>query len=190
MATGSYFELLGLLPSAALDEETLQCAYLAATRTAHPDQQGGDAVVAAKLNAAVETLKSPVTRLRHLIETESETPWRTIPLDQSMMGLFEKLAPLLQQTAGFLKKKQASTSALTRALLASEEMRLREALETLNEQVEVHWQELERQLARFDDRVASGDPSVWNDLQAVQARFAYLAKWRAQIRELLLGLML
>jgi curved DNA-binding protein CbpA len=190
MATGSYFHLLGLPPRAALDEEHLQRAYLGATRTAHPDQANGDAALSAELNAAVEVLKSPVTRLRHLIETESETPWRAVSLDQTLMGLFDELAPLLQRGATFLNKKQSAASALTRALLASEEMRLREALESLNQQIEEQWNDLDQQLPLFDPRIEKDDSSVWSDLQAVQARFAYLSKWRAQIRELLLGLML
>jgi hypothetical protein len=186
----SYFHLLQLPPSASLDEETLQSAYVAATRNAHPDQAGGDAALAAELNAALETLKSPVTRLRHLIETESATPWRSIPLESTLMSLFEKLGPLLQQGAAFLKKKQAATSALSRALLASQEMRLREQLEALNQQIEGPWESMEAQLPNYDHRIAAGDPSVWQELQALQAHFAYLSKWRAQIREMLLGLML
>ena len=186
----SYFHLLKLTPSASLDEGTLQTAYVAATRSAHPDQAGGNATLAAELNVALETLKSPVTRLKHLIETESETPWRSIPLESTMMSLFEKLGPLLQQGAIFLKKKQAAASALSRALLASEEMRLREQLEDLNQRIEEPWAALEQQLPNYDQRIAAGDLSVWQELQAMQAHFAYLSKWRAQIREMLLGLML
>lgn len=190
MAATNCFHLLDLPPRVCLKEETLQGAYVAATRTAHPDQAGGDAALSAELNAALEMLKSPVTRIRHLIETQSETPWRSIPLDESMMSLFTKLGPLLQQGAAFLKKKQSAASALVRALLASEEMRLREDLEALNQQIEEQWQVLEQALPGYDKRIEIGDASVWADLQAVQARFSYLAKWRAQIRELLLGLML
>jgi curved DNA-binding protein CbpA len=185
-----YFELLMLPPSAALDEEVLQQAYLKATRSAHPDQVGGDAQLSTELNAALETLKSPVTRLKHLIDQHSQTAWRAIPLDDGLMGLFEKLGPLLQQSAAFLSRKEAATSALAKALLAAEEMRLREALESLNEDIETQWQQLETSLPVCDARLAENDASVWPELQAIQARFAYLAKWRAQIRERLLGLML
>lgn len=185
-----FFELLSLPPRAVLEDELLQQAYLNATRSAHPDQAGGDALLSADLNAALETLKSPVTRLKHLIDQHSQTAWRAIPLDDGLMGLFEKLGPLLQQSTAFLARKQAATSALAKALLSSEEMRLRESLESLNEEIEVQWQQLEADLPASDARIAEGDASVWPNLQALQARFAYLAKWRAQIRERLLGLML
>lgn len=184
------FTLLTMPPVAALDEESLQAAYFSATREAHPDQAGGDAVLSADLNAALETLKSPVTRLKHLIEQYSNTAWRAVPLDAGMMGLFEKLGPLLQTSAAFLKKKQGATTALTKALLANEEMRLRESLEELGVQIDDAWQAIESQLSAFDERVTSGDSTVWAELQGVQARLAYLSKWRAQIRETLLGLML
>lgn len=184
------FTLLGLPPRAALDEETLQAAYLQATRQAHPDQAGGDTARSADLNAAVLTLKSPVTRLKHLLEHYSNTPWRAIPLDADLMGLFEKLGPLLQASATLLKKKQASTSALSKALLASEEMRLREALEELGYSLDEKWQEIEAQLATHDQRIAQADATVWPELQTLQAKLAYLSKWRTQIRETLLGLML
>jgi curved DNA-binding protein CbpA len=184
------FTLLGLPPSAALDEETLQAAYLQATREAHPDQAGGDTALSAELNAAVQTLKSPVTRLKHLLDHYSNTPWRAIPLDADLMSLFEKLGPLLQTSAALLKKKQASTSALSKALLASEEMRLREALEDLGYNLDEKWQEIEAQLNIHNLLIAQADTSVWPELQTLQAKLAYLAKWRTQIRETLLGLML
>lgn len=184
------FQLLGLPPRATLNEGELQSAYLQATRRAHPDQAGGDAQLSADLNAALETLKSPVTRLKHLIDTRSGLGWRAIALEAGLMSLFEKLGPLLQQSAAFLSRKQAATSALAKALLASEEMRLRESMETLNEAIEEEWQKLESALPACDERLATGDSSVWPELQALQAKFAYLTKWRAQIRERLLGLML
>jgi curved DNA-binding protein CbpA len=184
------FSLLRLPPRAALDDETLQAAYLQATRLVHPDQTGGDTQLSADLNAAIETLKSPVTRLKHLIEHHSDTPWRAVPLDAALMGLFEKLGPLLQSSATFLKKKQSATTALAKALLANEEMLLRESLEELGLRIDELWQEIETQLGPYDSRIAESDASVWPELQGIQARLAYLAKWRAQIRENLLGLML
>jgi curved DNA-binding protein CbpA len=190
MVARNYFDLLGLPVRAALDEEALQAAFHAASRNAHPDQAGGDAALSAELNAAVETLKSPVSRLRHLIETQAEAKWRAVPLDQEMMALFERLGPLLQHSQAFLNKKKTATSALGRALLATEEMTLREALEELNGRIEVQWRAMEERLPAWDARMAAGDAAAWADLQAEQARFAYLAKWRAQIREALLGLML
>jgi hypothetical protein len=48
---------------------------------------------------------------------------------------------------------------------------------------------MESGLPALDERLASGDESVWKDIAATQARLAYLAKWQTQIRERLLALM-
>ena len=185
-----FFALLSLPPRAALNEEQLQQAYLSATRQAHPDHIGGDSMLSSDLNAAQEALKSPVTRLKHLVEQHSQTAWRAVPLQPTLMSLFEKLGPLLLLSAQFLARKQIASSALAKALMSSEEMRLRESLEALNEEIEILWQQLESALPACDQRITQADPSVWPDLQALQAKFSYLAKWRSQIREKLLGLML
>lgn len=184
------FTLLGLPARAALEDATLQSAWLQAARVAHPDQVGGDTALAAELNQALETLKSPVTRLKHLLQHYSDTPWRAVPLDAEMMQLFEKLGPLLQSTAALVQKKQAITSALAKALLAREEMQARESLEALSTQIENTWTHIEATLPNYDARLTTGDSSVWQELQGVQARLAYLEKWRSQIRAQWLALSL
>lgn len=185
-----FFALFGLPAKAVLDAETLQEAYLAATRAAHPDQAGGDSLAAAELNAALETLKAPHTRLKHLLEHHASVAWKAVPLEGALMSIFEKLGPLLQRTSGFLKKKQAAATALGKALLAPEELRLREELEELGLAIDDRWTQLEQNLPGLDARLAAGDDSAWQEVQATQARFAYLNKWRGQVRESLLGLML
>jgi curved DNA-binding protein CbpA len=189
-ASASHFRLLGLPPAAHLDEDALRAAYLTATRQAHPDQPGGDSELSARLNAAVEALRSPDTRLRHLIDTESHTPWRAVPLEPALMDLFQRIAATLQSSAALIRKKSAASTALAKALLAPQETRMREDLEALNEQITAQWRALEAALPPIDTRLRGADPSVWAELQALQAKFAYLAKWRNQIRESLLGLML
>lgn len=182
------FELLGLPASAALDEATLKSAWLQAARQAHPDQPGGDATRAAELNQALDILQSPVSRLKHLLEHRSNTPWRAVPLDAGLMRLFERLGPLLQRGTSLLNKKQAAASALAKALLAREEMEVREALEDLGAEIEQAWTELESSLPRLDERLAAGDGTAWTEIQSSQARLAYLSKWRTQLREQLLAL--
>lgn len=181
------FALLGLPPRAALDESVLQDAWREAARAAHPDQPGGDASRAAELNAALDTLKSPVSRLKHLLDRQAVAR-RAVPLEAGLMNLFERLGPLLQRGQALLTKKQAAATALAKALLAREEMALREALETLGVEIAEAWSALEAGLPDLDARLAAGDSAAWTDLQACQARLAYLDKWRRQLRELLLAL--
>lgn len=182
------FALLGLPRIAALDDEALQQAWLAASRSAHPDQPGGDAARAAEINTAYETLQAPEKRLKHLLEL-NEVPWRTVPIDEAMMALFGKMGPALQSVAAFLKRKQGATSALAKALLAPEEMRLREQLEELGVTLDAERSALLDNLPAFDERLSAGDTRVLSDLQILQARLAYFSKWQAQVREALLSLM-
>lgn len=182
------FTLLGLPRIAALDDEALQQAWLTASRSAHPDQPGGDAARAAEINTAYETLQAPEKRLKHLLELH-QVPWRTVPIDDAMMSLFGQLGPALQNVAAFLKRKQSATSALAKALLAPDEMRLREQLETLGTTLDTERTALLDRLPGFDTRLSAGDTTVLADLQILQARLAYFTKWQTQIREALLSLM-
>lgn len=182
------FALLGLPRAAALDLEVLQRAWLEASRGAHPDQPGGDAALAAEINAAYETLQSPEKRLKHLLELH-ETPWRAVPIDEPMMALFGRVGARLQSVSTFLKRKEAATSTLAKALLAPEEMKLREQLEELGSGIDEQKTSLLTGLPAVDARLETGDPDAPRDLQALQARLAYLVKWQTQIREALLSLM-
>lgn len=182
------FALLGLPRAAALDANALQKAWLEASRTTHPDQPGGDAARAAEVNSAYETLQAPEKRLKHLLELH-QVPWRTIPIDDGMMALFAKLGPVLQSVAAFLKRKQSATSALSRALLAPEEMRLREQLEEIGTTLDSERTALLENLPAFDTQLAAGETKALNDLQILQARLAYLGKWQAQVREALMSLL-
>ena len=172
------FELLGLPRCALLDEGELQAAWHQKSREAHPDHPGGSAPLAAEVNAAYETLLAPEKRLKHLLELH-EVPWRTIPISAEIMTLFSQIGPQLQNAAALAKKKQTATSALARALLAPEEMKLREALEDLGTQIESKRTEL----------LATLDQATLDQIQVAQATLAYFAKWQGQIRESLLALM-
>lgn len=182
------FSLLGLPRIAALDEDALQQAWLAASRSAHPDQPGGDATRAAEINTAYETLQAPEKRLKHLLELHA-VPWRTVPINEAMMSLFSKLGPALQSTTVFLKRKQNATAALARALLAQDEMRLREQLEDLGTTLDAERTALLASLPAYDARLSAGDMTALADLQILQAHLAYFGKWQTQVREALLSLM-
>ncbi|MFM7606272.1 MAG: J domain-containing protein [Prosthecobacter sp.] len=172
------FELLGLPRRALLDENELQAAWHQKSRAVHPDQSGGSATMAAEINTAYETLLAPEKRLKHLLELHA-VPWRTIPISTEIMALFSQIGPQLQNAVVLTKKKQTASSVIAKALLAPEELKLREVLEDLVAQIEARRAELLASLA---------DASL-DQVQVVQATLAYLAKWQGQLRESLLVLM-
>jgi molecular chaperone HscB len=75
-STSNHFELFGLSPAFGIDTETLEKAYREIQARVHPDRfaAAGDAERRASLqwttrvNEAYSTLKSPLTRARHLLE--------------------------------------------------------------------------------------------------------------------------
>jgi curved DNA-binding protein CbpA len=190
-ATVDCFELLSLPRRAALSDEAISAAYLEKSRAVHPDH-GGQEGMAAQMNAAHETLRTPERRLKHLIELqapEDAKAWRTVPLDDSMMATFLSLGKAMEASAQFLERKSRAQSAVAKALLTGEELRLREELEALGFEIEKCRQALVEQLPELDAAIDVSDRDVWRRIGMTQARFAYLAKWQTQIRERLLRLM-
>ena len=109
-------------------------------------------------------------------------------MDETYMSVFSKLSTTLPRTRTFTEKASRSQSALTKALLASEEMLLRETLEEIGSEIASLRTALLQSLQGFDARISQGDENVWADLYATQARLSYTAKWQAQVREALLHL--
>jgi curved DNA-binding protein CbpA len=185
------FAVLGLPRAAVMVESALHRAYTEHSRLAHPDH-GGSEAAASQVNAAFETLRSPEKRLKHLLELdgpEDAKAWRTVPLDDAMMSLFSGLGKAMEDTAKFLERKAKAGSALAKALLANEEMRHRETLERIGFEIEERREDMEAGLMALDATFANPDLDGWKQLAAMQARFAYLARWQAQVRERLLALM-
>ncbi|CAN5769011.1 hypothetical protein BH11VER1_BH11VER1_10260 [soil metagenome] len=186
-----HFEVLSLPPQAALSEEVLHQAYADKSRIAHPDH-GGTEQHATEVNAAYEALRSPETRLKHLLELavpEQAKAWRTVPLDEGMMQVFSQLGAALEASAKFLEKKSKAQSALAKALLTNEEMRQRDTLEAIGTAIAAHRAMMEGELPAIDLELASAGEDTWRKLAAMQARFSYLGKWQTQVRERLLQLM-
>ena len=130
--------------------------------------------------------------LKHLLDLSGPAEaraWRTVPLDEGMMSLFSLLGNAMDATSKFLERKSKTESAVAKALLAAEELRHRETLEAIGFEIEKRRTEMETQLPALDTAIASGNESAWKEVAAMQARFAYLAKWQTQVRERLLALM-
>lgn len=185
------FAVLGLPRSTVMNEQTLHRAYTGRSRDAHPDH-GGSEADSAQVNAAYETLRHPERRLKHLLDLAGPAEakaWRTVPLDEGMMSAFSDLSTAIDASAKFLERKERAASALARALLAGEEMRHREELERIGIEIETRKAGMEAQLPSLDSTLANRESDAWKQLAVMQARFAYLAKWQAQVRERLLALM-
>lgn len=171
------FATLGLPRLAALEEEQVRAAYFEKSKAEGADH--------AALNAAYELLLAPEKRLKHLIEIaapEDARQWRPVSMSEDLMQLFMALGKVRPEAEALIEKRGKAQSSLARALLEKPTFALRERLEEIG-------------FALDDKREALGQALVahpaddWRGLAEAQARFAYLAKWHTQVRELLLKLM-
>lgn len=182
------FALLGLPRRAALNTQEVREAFQKAAAAMHPDGAGdGDDRARrteqfAALNEAQAILTSLPQRLRHLLALEypDRAAARTgVVMDSAMMQLFSTVAAAVQRAAAVQAKKQKAGSALTKAMLANEEMEARESLESAVQDVEAAREALESELA--------GGVRGAETLQSCAARAGFLEKWQAELRAAFAG---
>ena len=171
------FATLELPPSPSLTEEQVRAAYFAKSKQPSADN--------AALNAAYELLLAPDKRLKHLIDLAAPAEakqWRTVAMGEDLMGLFMELGKVRPQAEALIEKRRNAQSALAKALLEGQTFALRDALEQVGLSLDDKRKLLESEVQQFAEQ-------DWPRLAEAQARFSYLAKWQAQVRELLLKLM-
>ena len=171
------FATLELPQTAALTEEQVRAAYFAKSKVPEADN--------AALNAAFELLVAPDKRLKHLLDIaapEDAKKWRTVAMGEDMMQLFMALGNARPEAESLIEKRGRALSALSKALLEKQTFSLRDDLEQIGTALDDKRQALDAELPELDDR-------DWPRVAEAQARFAYLSKWQAQVRELLLKLM-
>ena len=167
-----------------LDPEALRESFQRAAAQHHPDAAGGGEERFAALNAAHTILREPATRLRHLLALEAPALLtRAAPIPPALADLFMQLAGHRRALDGFLQKHAAAASPLARALLAAEKTTLHRAHETALAQLDAFHETALAELRALDAAWAAHDPAAVENLASLQARFAFLTKWSAQLRE-------
>lgn len=176
-----HFATLHFAPSAALDDDAVQTAYHAACRAA------GESVES--VNEAYEVLRSPVKRLKHLLEIHQQDGWKSVVMADDLMAVFSRLGPLLQKVQDFSKRNQSASSALSKALLAPDAMALQEEAAEIANDLQALLDTKLDELPALDAAIATDSPEAWQRVHQAQAHLAYLTKWQTQVREALLVLM-
>lgn len=192
-----HFALLNEPRRPWLDADALKEKFHALSAQHHPDvaenNSGVESMDFAQLNAAYQTLRDPVARLRHLLELEfpqalAEQKQRAaIPPD--IADLFSRICQLQQALQNFRTRETQASNPVGRALLAPEKLALREQLEiTLCAVKEKHHRCLDE--IRIID--ATWPPPSLDDIatkiSALHSQLAYLAKWTKQLRDYLSAL--
>jgi curved DNA-binding protein CbpA len=172
------FDLLRLRRRPLLAEAEVRAAFQRRAAELHPDAAGADCEADfTALTRAHEILRDPGARLRHLVELEGiEGSESAIPPE--LAALFPRIAQARQRTDAFLGRRAQAQGVVARALLAPDEAATRRELAAASESLEKAYERAMDDLTRLD--------AAWPAKAGVaelQARFAFLGKWRAQLRE-------
>lgn len=167
-----------------LDDAVLKDAFHRATAQQHPDVAGGSGDRASALNGAYAVLRDPAARLRHLLELE----WpgavaAPVGIAPELADWFGKIATLRQTGGALAKKETAAQSPLSRALLAGDQATHRHALEETLAALAALENAAQEELRALDARWETRDETLRTTVITLQQRFAFLAKWQAQLRE-------
>jgi curved DNA-binding protein CbpA len=122
------FQRLGLSPCLVLPTEVLSDAYREAGKVMHPDAGGAEDEFANLRNAFV-ILSSPAQRLKCWLSLRGNAIELRGSVDAKLMDFFSKVGALTQQAEGFVRKREATQSALGLAMLESETQQCREDVE-------------------------------------------------------------
>ena len=185
-----YFALLDQPRRPWLDSETLKQAFHQKTLHQHPDAQpsaadGTNAEAAfAQLNDAYQTLHDPKLRIQHLLALEGHAAasrFEAVP--NEIADLFPEIARATQDAARVAEKTTSASSALTRSLLASDLVAIRDRLGALLRQLARLHQSADAELQQVSATFAEGDASTFDQLQQLYVRYSFLRHWIAQLEE-------
>lgn len=174
-----YFALLEQPRQPWPDDAALRDAFHRLAATQHPDARTGDADGFANLNAAFTTLSDPVKRLRHWLELEHpDALHRATVIPPDLAELFPVIGAARQALLDFAARRRNATTALSLALLAGDEARVRANADTARAALDAARERAVESLRTLD--AARSAPEA---LAALHGRFAFLEKWDAQLRE-------
>jgi curved DNA-binding protein CbpA len=182
-----YFAQLQLPRRPRLQEDIVRNAFHRVAAQVHPDRPHGSTRAFANLTTAFETLKNPVSLVRHLIDLENiviEPAQSGVPGD--LIDLFPLVAETRQQLASALAKCRGASSALARSLAMAAAREARSAAEEADAKIDRYYQQCLSELDRLDASWPSSDAR--SALPPLHVRLAFVTKWREQLREALLQL--
>ena len=181
-----YFALLKQPRRPWLDPNELKEKYHELTKAAHPDRSASANPDSdfASVTEAYRVLLDPKLRLDHLFNLEGIPPAAHTNVPEQIADVFLEIGTLIQETDRLLAKS-ATTTALSKALLRSEILEKQKLTADLLEKLETMYANALKELKLLDQtwtsvNKAGAGPS---ELSALSSRFAYLARWVAQLQE-------
>ena len=171
------YQLLSLEPALVISEEALRDAWREAGKRAHPDAGGSEAGFA-ELRDAFARLSSPSRRLMHWLELRGTPGDVRGSIGSGLMDLFSEVGVAINRAEELIRKRDAAKSSLVRAMLESETLLCREAVEQAIASVEAA---MDQEMAAFPAYQAAAVPDV-EAASRTARNLAFLEKWRAGLR--------
>ncbi len=171
------YAVLGLERHYYLDLNLIEEAFRRAAALSHPDQPTGSRALFQELQEATTTLRDPVKRLRYLAGIPEPS---SLSLPPVAMKLFPNIIACLQTTDALLKKHQAASGTLAKALLTEELLQERRNLQQALQQVKTWESSLQHQLQTWD--IMKISPSS-EELLKLANQFTFAQRWLKQLQE-------
>ncbi len=166
------FTLMGLPASVTIDSDQLEENYRQLAKRKHPDN-GGSAEEFRALTNARDTLKHPVSRLKHLLSLRGYDDEGRGSLGQQVSEHFQAVAKTLQSADALIKELEQAKSQLQKALLQARIMTTQKALGDMQMQLG----DIETSaLAKLDDT------TPLDQIAQASRDLAFLKKWQGQLQ--------
>jgi hypothetical protein len=162
-----YFALLGEARRPWLDPEKLRKKYYKLNLAEPPD---------AESNEAFRVLSDPKLRLHHLLTLEGADLTAGRPVPPSVAEFFWSTGTLLREIERWLLKNAGATGALGRSLLKTEQAKLEENLQELDEQLRTTYESELGQLREIDATWDSALPNEISRLIQLYDSISYLTR--------------
>jgi curved DNA-binding protein CbpA len=180
-----YFAALQQPRRGWLDPEELKQKYQELTLAAHPDRQRSQepAFDFAVVNEAYRILSDPKSRLQHLLSLEGHDPSAKQTIPQELVEVFGEIGTFVQEADGRLEKVRSANTALAKSLLRSDILNAQQRAGELSDQLQNLYTNALDELKRLDASRDERPRELIQDFTKLYHRFAYLGRWRDQIRE-------
>jgi hypothetical protein len=182
------FALLGMEPRPWINTEALREAFNQRAAACHPDSNPESDATARflELNAAYQTLKDPVARLRCLVELSGNIPQQEqkeiTSVPQELIALFAEIAPIKADLGNFINQRSAAKSPLSLALLRHEEQKVKTGIAIIEKKLLHEWESSLSSLHTLDEHWMERSPALINSANELATRMRFLQKWMASLK--------
>jgi curved DNA-binding protein CbpA len=171
-----YFALLQQPRQAWLDLNALKEAYLELSKQVHPDKSSQAEGVSAEINAAYQCLRTPRTRVLHLIELETgKHPEAVQAIPPELSDFFMQMTRIVRETDAFLRQWSAATGLVKAQMF--------EAAQQWVEKLQAVQGEINARVAGAESELAPSKCPTLPGLLNIYHLLSYYGRWSDQIQE-------